>query len=341
MKGGSVAGKVVISLLIGGVCLALALNKVDGGEIAAALKSFDLRWLAVAVGLSFLIQILRALRWKLELSPLTHVSFATTWQVVAVAYMMINVLPFRLGEPVRPVLMSMKSGLTIPAILANWVFEKTVDSAVLLLFIQITLVVADLPDWAHGASKFALISFISLLVFIVAFWLKGEQFFERTLGRVLHGHARERAHKILINAREGLQILPDRRLVFAVFAISLVYWFIPILSSYALIRGFGFDLPFAAAFVVFVCIGLGTALPNPPGMIGVFQIAAVVALGLYGVEKSQAVAYGIMLNAVQFVTLVLQGLIALPFVGVDLKRLTKAAVVTETCEEPNLNGPSA
>lgn len=329
MNGGAVARKVVASLLIGAVCLGFALSKVEGAEIAAALQQFDLKWLAVAVALSLLIQVLRALRWKLELSPLADVPYATTWQVVAVAYMMINVLPFRLGEPVRPVLMSWKSGLSIPAIIGNWVFEKTVDSAVLLLFIQITLVVTDLPDWAHHASTVSLVTFVCLLAFVIGFWLKGEEFFEHTLGRVLKGNARERAHSILSNAREGLQILPDRRLVFAVFAISLALWFVPILSSYVLILGFGFDLPFAAAFAVFVCIGLGTALPNPPGMIGVFQIAAVVALGLYGVDKSQAVAYGIVLNAVQFVTLVAQGLVALPFVGVGLGRLTAAAVKHE------------
>jgi uncharacterized protein (TIRG00374 family) len=326
VKGGVVARKVLASLAIGGACLWLALRKVEGAEIAAALKDFDLAWLAVAIGLSLLIQVLRAWRWKLELSPLVKLPFATTWQVVAVAYMMINVLPFRLGEPVRPVLMSWKSGLSIPAIIGNWVFEKTVDSAVLLLFIQITLVVTDLPPWAHGASTAGLVTFLALLSFVIGFWLKGEAFFEHTLGKVLKGHARARAHEILSNARAGLQILPDRRLVFSVFAISLVLWFVPILSSYALILGFGFDLPFAAAFVVFVCIGLGTALPNPPGMFGVFQIAAVVALGIYGVDKSQAVAYGILLNAVQFVTLVAQGLVALPFVGVDLKQLTTAAV---------------
>ena len=222
--------------------------------------------------------------------------------------------------------MSWKSGLPISAIVGNWVFEKMLDSAALVLFIHITLVVADLPPWAHKASTFSLATFLTLLGLVVGFWLRGEQFYDRTLGRVLPEGPGAKLRGVLQSAREGLQILPDRRLVAVTFVVTLVLWFIPILSSYVLILGFGFDVPFAAAFVIFVCIGLGTALPNPPGMVGVFQIASVVALGLFGVERADAVAYGIILNAVQFVTLVAQGMVALPFLNVDLGDLTREAV---------------
>ena len=79
--------------------------------------------------------------------------------------------------------------------------------------------------------------------------------------------------------------------------------------------------------MIFVAIGVGTAaLPNPPMMVGIFQIASVIALGLFGVGEAQALAYGILLNALQLVTLVLQGAVALPFVGIGLGRITRAAV---------------
>jgi uncharacterized membrane protein YbhN (UPF0104 family) len=111
--------------------------------------------------------------------------------------------------------------------------------------------------------------------------------------------------------------------------VTIALWSLPILSSFVLMLGFGFDLPFAAALVVFVAIGVGTALPAPPGMVGVFQIASVVALGLFGIPKADALAYGILLNAVQFFTLVAQGLVALPLLGVGLGEITRAAL-TET-----------
>jgi len=321
-----IATKLAISLLVGGVCLWLAASQVDSAELLSALSGFSLPYLFPLVGISLLIQVFRAWRWRIELSPIEDLPFSLTWQVVAVAYMMINVLPFRLGEPVRPLLMSWKSGIPVPAIVGNWVFEKMMDTAALVLFIHIALVVNDLPDWAHKASSGSLVAFCSLLFIVVGFWLGGERFFNATLGRLLPAGARAWFLRVLSSARDGLQILPNKRLVGVVFLVTLGLWFLPIVSSYVLMLAFDLQLPFAAALVVFVAIGVGTALPSPPGMVGVFQIASVVALGLFGVPKAEALAYGILLNAVQFFTLVAQGLVALPMLGSGVGRVTRAAL---------------
>lgn len=328
MTAGRTIRKVLVGTAIGAFCLWLALDKVSLPEVMAALEGFDRRWIAAAFAVSLAIQVLRAWRWQIELTPLARVPYPLVWQVVSVAYMMINVLPFRLGEPVRPVLMSWKTGIPIPAIVGNWVFEKMMDTAVMVLLVHYTLVTADLPAWAHRASSASLMMFGTLLFLVVGFWLHGERFYDRTVARVLSEHSCQKLRKVLLAAREGLQILPDRRLVATVFALTLLLWLLPILSSWLLIQAFGFDVPVSAAFVVFVCIGLGTALPNPPGMFGVFQIASVVALGIYGIPESKALAYGIVLNALQFFSLVLQGCLAMPFVDIRLGRLTRAAVET-------------
>ncbi len=318
--------KLFASLAVAAVCLWLAARQVRTDELGAALSRFDPRYLVPLVLISLMIQVFRAWRWQIELRPLRDLPFVLTWQVVAVAYMMINVLPFRLGEPVRPVLMSWKSGLPVPAIVGNWVFEKMMDAAALVLFVHVALIVNDLPPWAHKASEGSLVAFAVLAAMVVGFWLWGEAFFTATAGRLLPTHVRTWVLRVLSSTREGLQILPDHRLVAIVLAVTLALWFLPILSSYVLMLGFAFDLPFGAALVVFVAIGVGTALPAPPGMVGVFQIAAVVALGLFGVPKAEALAYGILLNAVQFFTLVAQGLVALPLLGVSIRAITRAAL---------------
>jgi hypothetical protein len=327
-------GKMAAGTAVGVFCLWLALDEVVLSEVAAALGKFDPRWLVAAFAVSLMIQVLRAWRWQIELTPLARVPFALLWQVVSVAYMMINLLPFRLGEPVRPLLLSWKTGLAIPAIVGNWVFEKMMDTAVMVLIVHATLIMADLPFWAHHASEGSLVMFSTLLALVVGFWLHGERFYDRTIGRMLPEHASGKLRRVLLVARDGLQILPDRRLVAGVFVVSLALWLLPILSSWLLIRAFGLEVPASAAFVVFVCVGLGTALPNPPGMVGVFQIASVVALGIYGVPESQALAFGIVLNAVQFFSLVVQGVVAMPWIGVGLGTITRAAVETpgaDTC----------
>lgn len=216
-----IAIKLAISLLVGGVCLWLAARQVDAAELLSALSGFSLLYLFPLVGISLLIQVFRAWRWRIELSPLEDLPFSLTWQVVAVAYMMINVLPFRLGEPVRPLLMSWKSSIAVPAIVGNWVFEKMMDTAAMVLFIHIALVANDLPHWAHKASAGSLVAFCTLLFIVVGFWLGGERFFNATIGRLLPAGAQLWCLHVLSSARDGLQILPNKRLVGVVFLVTL------------------------------------------------------------------------------------------------------------------------
>jgi hypothetical protein len=55
-------------------------------------------------------------------------------------------------------------------------------------------------------------------------------------------------------------------------------------------------------------------------------VATVVALGLFGVPLADAVAYGLLLNAIQLLTLVAQGLVALPLLGPGAGEATRRAL---------------
>ena len=53
-----------------------------------------------------------------------------------------------------------------------------------------------------------------------------------------------------------------------------------------------------------VAVGLSMILPSPPGAIGVFEGAALIALKAYGVPHPQALPYALVLHAVNFVPFV-------------------------------------
>lgn len=325
MKRPRLVARTAASLAIAAVCLWLAVASVSMADFTAALARFDPRWLIPAVATSLAIGLMRAWRWQLELRPLASLDYWPLWQVTAAAYMFINVLPFRLGEPLRPLLLSWRTGLAVPAIVSNWVFEKMMDAAAMVLFVHLTLVVTDLPAWAMRASLLSLLTFCLLAALVLGFWAGGERFVVPAAKSLLPVRWSERLLALLASARQGLAILPDRRLVGRVFALTMLLWSLPVLSSYILILGFGFDLPLSAAFVIFVAVGAASAIPNPPGMVGIFQIASVVALGLFGVPKAEALAYGMVLNALQLLTLVAQGLLAMPLMGIGLGQAARAA----------------
>jgi len=318
-------GKLLASLAVGGLFLYLAFRDVRLDQLRAALGQLDARWLVPTVAISLLIQVFRAWRWQLELRPLAHVPFGRLWVVASVAYMAINVLPVRMGEVVRPWLLSRRSRVTFSNVVGNLIIEKTFDSAVIVFYILVGLLTTPaLPAWVRRGAIVPAAGFAALVLVVVLLWWRGERFVERWVVRWLPARIGARVLGIARSLVDGMRVLGDPRLVVAVFLVSLGLWFLPILSSWVMIQAFHLDAPFNAALAVFILIGFGTALPQLPGMVGTYQLACVWALGLFGVPQPQALAYGIVLNAVQLATLVAQGLVALPLAGVSLRDLLQA-----------------
>jgi glycosyltransferase 2 family protein len=316
----------VLSVAVSGLALWAAARGLDFADVASHLRQTDPKWIATAVVLSFLIMVFRAWRWQLELRPLEHVPFGRLWVITAVAYMCINVFPARLGEVVRPWLLSRRSSVKFSNVVGNLVIEKTMDSLVILLYMLLGLLSVEvLPTWVR---RFAIVpaAMAAVMVALVGLvWWRGESFVDdRVLAR-LPARFRSGVRRVVIAIRDGMRIVPDPWLLSSVFVVSLALWFIPILSSWVMIKAFHFDVPFSAAVVVFVFLGIGTALPNAPGMVGVYQYACVLALGLFGVDHAPAFAYGVVLNAVQLLTILLQGIIAFPLADVRWRDLRSAA----------------
>jgi uncharacterized protein (TIRG00374 family) len=320
------ARKVVLSLAVSGVFLYLAFRHVPLGDLGTALGRVHASWLALSIVLSFVLMLFRTWRWQLELRPLEHVSFWRLWVITAVAYLAINLFPARLGEVVRPWLLSRRSGVSFSNVVGNLVVEKTMDSVVILFYILAGLLTVEhLPRWVRTGAMFPAVLAVTLVTLVVLLWWRGEAFVERHVLHWLPERFGAGLRRVLSAIVAGMQVIPNPALLLAVFVVSLVLWFLPILSSYIVMRAFDFDLPFSAAVVVFIFIGFGTALPNVPGMIGAYQYACVLALGLFGIDKVDALAYGLVLNGVQFLTIIVQGLIALPLAGVRLADLRQAA----------------
>jgi phosphatidylinositol alpha-mannosyltransferase len=81
----------------------------------------------------------------------------------------------------------------------------------------------------------------------------------------------------------------------------------------------------AAAAVLFA-VNVTAALPAMPSNLGVFQAACVAVLSAYGIGKTDALAYGIILQAVEIATALAMGMPALVREGMTWKDLRLRAL---------------
>jgi uncharacterized membrane protein YbhN (UPF0104 family) len=86
----------------------------------------------------------------------------------------------------------------------------------------------------------------------------------------------------------------------------------------------GIDLPLSASLFLMGVISFGVALPSSPGFFGVFEGAATVGLGVYGVPKELAISWALAYHLLSFIPITVLGALALAAVGLTPQELRAA-----------------
>jgi phosphatidylinositol alpha-mannosyltransferase len=111
-------------------------------------------------------------------------------------------------------------------------------------------------------------------------------------------------------ARDGLRVFRQPKLAAIASAAQLGAWGLQMLSCYVLLIALGLDTHagLAAAAAVLFAVNVTAVLPATPSNLGVFQSACWVVLhGAYHVSTPDALAYGIILQAVEIATAIIMG----------------------------------
>jgi phosphatidylinositol alpha-mannosyltransferase len=132
----------------------------------------------------------------------------------------------------------------------------------------------------------------------------------------------------MVQVRSGLQVFRNPRLGTWAATAQLTAWAVQWLACYVLLVALGLDerAGIGAAAAVLFAVNVTAALPATPSNLGVFQAACVAVLSAYGIGKTDALAYGLILQAVEIATAVAMGMPALVAEGMTWKDLRLRAL---------------
>jgi phosphatidylinositol alpha-mannosyltransferase len=122
----------------------------------------------------------------------------------------------------------------------------------------------------------------------------------------------------------GLIVFRRPRLGSIAIGAQLGAWGLQCLSCYVLLMALGLDhqAGFAAAAAVLFAVNITAVLPVTPANLGVFQAACVAVLhGGWHVDFATAVAYGVILQAVEVATAIGMGMPALLKEGMSWREI--------------------
>jgi glycosyltransferase 2 family protein len=255
-----------------------------------AVPGYALLWLTVL--------LLRSGRWHFLLAPIETVALKRILTVSLIGNAAVILLPFRLGELVRPTMIRKKGTLSGWAATGTVGAERIIDGLVLSGLLLVALPLASphvpLPDKIGNLpispSVVPKAAYSALAVFAMAFLAMGTFYWRRDWARRVTrrvvGVVSIRLADTLSSAVErvasGLGFLPRVRFTGPFVALTLLYWCVSVAGIQFLLWGAGIDgATFARAGVIMGVLGLGVVLPNAPGFFGAFQISLYAALALF------------------------------------------------------------
>jgi uncharacterized protein (TIRG00374 family) len=303
---------------VSAACLIWVLHGYPLDELGPTLRSLDYRWVALAVAADLAVYIVHTWRWTTLLVPVARVGFWRTVQAIYIGLFANEVLPLRSGEAIRCYLLAHWNGLRLSLSFASAALERIIDGVWMLAAFFIT------ASFVHGIPR-DLTIMVQVLALVLLF---GSGLLCWIVMRKRHAHAvlnESRWSSILRHIVEGLHLMGNPRTLGLTGAISLLYLGLQILAYFALMRAYGLDLSFWAAGGVLTLVRLSTVVPNAPGNLGLINLACVMALGLFEVERTDAKTFSIILFVALTLPLLIGGAIATALAGVNIGELRDRA----------------
>lgn len=281
-----------------GLLLMLSLRSLDGAALGASVRSAQPSALALAVCASSLVYVVQATRWRLiaRAQPSPSLGRFLDWVVGAVAVN--NVVPGRPGDVLRIEWLSRGAPMSRTRSLASVGVDRGLDLGVLVAALALSYPAVEHAAWLDRVGVGALFVGALGLLLVVAAARLARRAKPESAGRVLRG--------IAAVAREaGLRLRGWRAL--AGVALSVLAWSMWAVSAWLVASSLGIGLsPVDLVFVTAV-INVGVAIPSSPGFIGTYQWLSVSALGLLGVDHTDAFAFSVLMHAAWFVPTTLAG----------------------------------
>ena len=313
-----------VSLLIGAVLCFFAFRDLNWGRLNAQAEHLNWGgvWLYIAIFSG--AHILRLLRWGLFVRVLSGAPWTAILRIGAVGYMAITLLPFRLGELIRPLLLSREKILNSSSALATVVVERIIDG---LLFVGLFfLCLSSLPPsdapavqavkiGAYGAGL--VFSGLTLVLSALAWKRALTLRFLRRLGAPLPSTLVERVITLLEAFIDGLRVLPNLRSLFIFFAFTAIYWILQGWGMAIAASACGIeDLGLMGAFTLLSILVVGIMIPAGPGFTGSFELALVGGFALLAHPgEAEIPLYIIVLHGAQVSVQSVAGLLALALRG--------------------------
>jgi uncharacterized protein (TIRG00374 family) len=344
---------IFIGLAVSFAALYLAFRQVPFSDLLDYLKSINYLWVIPTILLALAGFMLRVYRWQLILGSSHPVGFWQAFHPLMIGFMLNCILPGRVGEVARPVILQQKERVPFSTGLATVAAERTFDAMVLLMLFSwmLTVVRIDpvleihfggyvlnktlLIGAATGITRLSMLLLAGIVLVALEssrnwinrlfLWIPKLFFFtSQAFQERINLHVSLVLVRLTLNFSKGFLLLKEPRKMAGCFLLSLLIWGLNVLSYYTMTLGApGIELSFAELSVVMVIVCLFISIPSVPGFWGIWEAGGVFALALFGIPAKDAAGFTLANHAVQMFPVILVGMGSAIVTGVNVWQVSR------------------
>jgi glycosyltransferase 2 family protein len=307
-------------------------------EAGAQMLRASIPLLLVAVALQLLHLLLRALRWRLLLAPIKRdTGIGNLFSTTVIGYFASTIIPFRVGELVRPLLLASREGISRTATLATIGVERILDTLTVGLFLATYLIfwAEDLEGAARasgawqGLLAWARLAGVLMLLGVPVLFLTaryGAAWIARAERRA-RGARQGRALALARGIVSGMGALAQPRRALVALGASILVWLAIAAGTWAGVSAMrtGIAFPFQATLLLVPLLAVGVSAPSPGGAGGYHIICALALEQFFGASGTAALATAVVLWFLSNIPVVALGFFFLWRAGLPVREMVRIA----------------
>ena len=200
------------------------------------------------------------------------------------------------------------------------------DIIIFIICFFLIAVFVEIPVWLK--KSFLLCTVIFGMMLIVLFLMsKREEKFLSLISKIkLPVKISDIVKKLFTKFASGLKFFQNTKLIFYVFVTSVIVWYVEAWAYKMFFMSFGVEVTIIQCLFVIVVTGIGAIIPTAPGFVGAIEFMGIVALGVFGIEKSTAFTAMAATHFLEIMTVYLLGFIGIIKEKISFSDLFKFAV---------------
>ncbi|MBP9503208.1 MAG: flippase-like domain-containing protein [Candidatus Promineofilum sp.] len=319
--------QILLGILVGIACLAAVfIFYARPAEILESLRHVRINYLLISMLSVVGFMFIRAIRLLFMLD--NSIPYSKVFHIQNIGYMLSQLLPLRLGDVARVILIGNVPPVTMAQGFSTLVIERLMDLLFIVVLLPFTISgIANIPEWMRSFAQLSgLVAIAGIGVLIIAANQRERalRIADSLMGRLLPFLNRESWLRRFDGLLVGLKSLTSIRDGAILILLTILIWVPVIIAYYFAILAVNLEPTWTMAAFVVCAAALSVAIPSTPGQAGPFHFAVITALQLFGQPAAESASFAFLYHIGSLLVMVILGMIGILSTGVTFGNVIRS-----------------